>query len=123
MRFSNVILSLSSLATLSSIHGSSTSIHLNPRTIKIIPSVIHVDGTCRVQTVNIEQNKNYYNLINEFYKITNIPLLFNTSFNLAGDPIVHTVQDALESIRNSKIEYLYLPEINTLIHSENLYEN
>jgi carbamoyltransferase len=90
---------------------------------KIIPSVIHVDGTCRVQTVNIEQNKNYYNLINEFYKITNIPLLFNTSFNLAGDPIVHTVQDALESIRNSKIEYLYLPEINTLIHSENLYEN
>ena len=90
---------------------------------KIIPSVIHVDGTCRVQTVNIEQNKNYYNLINEFYKITNIPLLFNTSFNLAGDPIVHTVQDALDSIRKSKIEYLYLPEIKKLIYSENIYEN
>ena len=73
-----------------------------------IPAIVHADGTCRIQTVTEEQNKNYYNLINEFYKITNIPLLFNTSFNLAGDPIVHTVQDALESIRNSKIEYLYL---------------
>jgi len=90
---------------------------------KIIPSVIHVDGTCRVQTVNLEQNKNYYNLIKEFYKITDIPLLFNTSFNLAGDPIVHTVQDALDSIRRSKIEYLYLPEINKLIYSENNNEN
>lgn len=90
---------------------------------KIIPSVIHVDGSCRVQTVNIEQNKNYYNLINEFYKIKNVPILFNTSFNLAGDPIVHTVQDALESIRNSNIEYLYLPDIKKLIYCENKNEN
>lgn len=90
---------------------------------EIIPSVIHVDGTCRVQSVNENQNKNYYNLINEFYKITNIPLLFNTSFNLAGDPIVHTIEDALDSIRKSKIKYLYLPEIGKLIYSENKNEN
>ena len=45
------------------------------------------------------------------------------SFNLAGDPIVHTVQDALESIRNSNIEYLYLPDIKKLIYCENKNEN
>tara|TARA_B110000305_G_C19354208_1_gene595889 strand:+ start:90 stop:1280 length:1191 start_codon:yes stop_codon:yes gene_type:complete len=82
-----------------------------------IPSVIHVDGTCRVQTVNAQENKNYYNLIKEFHNITDVPILFNTSFNLAGDPIVHTVEDALDTIRKSKIEYLYLPDQNKLIQS------
>ena len=87
---------------------------------ELIPSVIHVDGTCRVQTVDAYQNKNYYNLIKEFFDITNIPLLFNTSFNIAGDPIVHTINDALDTIRKSKIEYLYLPDKNKLIYCKNL---
>ena len=85
----------------------------------LIPSVIHVDGTCRVQTVNAHQNKNYYNLIKEFSIIKNVPLLFNTSFNLAGDPIVHTVQDALDTVRKSNIEYLYLPDKHKLIYCKN----
>jgi carbamoyltransferase len=84
-----------------------------------IPSVVHVDNTCRIQTVSEEQNFHYYNLIKEFYKKTQVPLLFNTSFNLAGDPIVHTVYDALESLRKSKIEYLYLPEVSKLIYIKN----
>lgn len=84
-----------------------------------IPSVIHVDNTCRVQTVSEEQNFHYYNLIKEFYNRTEIPLLFNTSFNLAGDPIVHTIYDAIESLRKSKIEYLYLPDIGKLIYIKN----
>jgi carbamoyltransferase len=84
-----------------------------------IPSVVHVDNTCRIQTVSQEQNFHYYNLIKEFYNRTEVPLLFNTSFNLADDPIVHTVYDAIESLRKSKIEYLYLPEVGQLIYIKN----
>lgn len=82
---------------------------------EIIPAITHVDGTCRVQTLKKNQNENYYNLINEFYKLTGVPILFNTSFNLAGDCIVETIDDALRTIRESDIKYLYLPEFNILI--------
>ena len=81
----------------------------------LVPSITHVDGTCRIQTVTPEQNQNYYNLINEFYKHTGTPILFNTSFNLAGEPLVETVQDALHTLDNSDIKYLYLPDIRTLV--------
>jgi carbamoyltransferase len=81
----------------------------------LIPAITHVDGTCRVQTVAIEDNPNFYNLINEFYKITNVPILFNTSFNLAGDTIVETLDDALWTLHNSDIMFLYLPELNVLV--------
>ncbi len=84
----------------------------------LIPSITHVDNTCRIQTVTKEQNENYYNLINEFYKITNVPILFNTSFNLAGEPLVETIEDAIHTLRNSALEYLYLPEIGKLVKCE-----
>lgn len=85
-----------------------------------IPSVVHVDGTCRVQTVGPEQNLHFYNLIKEFLNQTGVPLLFNTSFNLAGDPIVETLEDALDTLRRSKLEYLYLPDANLLITGKNI---
>lgn len=84
-----------------------------------IPSVIHVDGTCRIQTVKREQNKHYYDLINEFYKESGMPILFNTSFNLGGEPLVETLDDALRTLANSEIEYLYLPEYDKLIKVAN----
>ena len=80
-----------------------------------IPAILHIDGTCRIQTVTSKQNKNYYDLISEFYKLTGVPILFNTSFNLAGDTMVETIDDAFRTIRNSDINYMYLPEINKLI--------
>lgn len=80
-----------------------------------IPSITHVDGTCRIQTVNPEQNTHYYNLINSFYEKTGVPILFNTSFNLAGDPLVESLVDAAITLINSEIEYLYLPEIGKLV--------
>jgi carbamoyltransferase len=85
----------------------------------IIPAITHVDGTCRIQTVSKKDNKNFYNLIKEFYKITNVPILFNTSFNLAGNAIVETLEDALWTLKNSKINYLYLPEMSILIPNPN----
>jgi len=80
-----------------------------------IPSVIHVDGTCRIQTVTPEQNEHYYNLIDAFEKLSEVPILFNTSFNLGGDPLVETIQDAVDTLQNSDIDYLYLPEIQKLV--------
>jgi carbamoyltransferase len=86
----------------------------------LIPAVIHVDNSCRIQTVTDIENKNLYNIIKCFYDKTGIPMLLNTSFNLAGDPIVETVEDALESLRNSDIQYLYLPDIKKLIYIPNI---
>ena len=80
-----------------------------------IPAIIHVDNTCRIQTVTSKQNKHYYDLISEFYRQTDIPILFNTSFNLGGEPLVETLEDAIATLSNSEIEYLFLPELSKLI--------
>jgi carbamoyltransferase len=79
------------------------------------PAITHVDGTCRIQTVTKEQNETYHTLIDEFRKITGVPILFNTSFNLAGEPLVETLDDAMRTIKNSDINYLYLPEQGLLV--------
>ena len=81
-----------------------------------IPSVLHVDGTSRIQTVTEEQNKNFYELIKEFDKKTNVPLLLNTSFNLNGEPVVETFEDSLKTFFNSEIDFLYLPDINKIVY-------
>ena len=84
-----------------------------------IPAIIHVDGTCRIQTVTTEQNENYHRLIKAFYDATGCPILFNTSFNLGGEPLVETLDDAVRTLANSGIEYLYLPEYGKLITVKN----
>ena len=82
---------------------------------KKIPAVVHVDGTCRLQTVNREQNPFYYDLINQFYKQTNIPLILNTSFNLAGEPIVFNPGRALDVFTNSVLDFVYFPEMEKIL--------
>lgn len=86
--------------------------------VELIPAISHVDETCRIQTVDIENNKYYYELIKSFYELTNVPVLFNTSFNLAGEPLVETLDDALNTLINSKINYLYLPELQLLVEKQ-----
>ena len=76
-----------------------------------VPGIIHVDGTCRIQTVTRKQNKHFYDLIEEFYKQTGVPILFNTSFNLAGEPLVETLEDAKDTVNRSDIDLLYTPEL------------
>ena len=75
---------------------------------KKIPAVIHVDNTARVQTVTREENGIYYNLVEEFCKITQVPVLLNTSFNVAGEPIVETPVDALNTFLKTQIDYLVI---------------
>jgi len=77
---------------------------------KKIPAVVHVDGTARVQTINKNFNKKFYNLINEFYKITNVPVLLNTSFNLNGEPIVMSPSDAIRTFHTCGLDILVLQD-------------
>jgi len=87
-----------------------------PGVAEKIPSVIHVDNTCRIQTVTQEQNEHYYNLISAFEKLSDTPILFNTSFNLGGDPLVEVIEDAIDTLEKSDIDWMYLPEIQKLVY-------
>lgn len=87
--------------------------------IKQVPAIIHADNTCRIQTVTEIQNKYFYSLIKCFYEKTGVPILLNTSFNLGGEPLVETFEHAIYTLKNSLIEYLYLPEIETLVTIKN----
>ena len=69
--------------------------------------ITHVDGTCRFQSVD-KNNETYYNLIKQFYERTKCPLLLNTSFNINGKPIMSTVEEAKEFFNNSEIDVLVI---------------
>jgi carbamoyltransferase len=73
---------------------------------KNIPAVVHHDNTARVQTVASEHNPNFYRTLAEFKKITGVPVLINTSFNVNGEAIVETPLDAVESFIHMDIDYL-----------------
>ena len=73
-----------------------------------IPAVTHVDGTGRLQTVSREANPLYYDLINDFYKITGVPVLVNTSMNVRGEPIVNTPEQAYAMIIKTEMDYIMM---------------
>ena len=81
----------------------------------ILKSGISKNNTSRIQTVTKSNNQNYYNLIKSFYKLTNIPLVINTSLNLPGEVLVETMYDLYNLFNNSPLKYIYLPEINKII--------
>jgi carbamoyltransferase len=80
----------------------------------LIPGMVHVDQSCRVQTVD-KEIPHYYNLLKEFYKITNVPALLNTSFNVAGEALVETVEDAVNTFNKTDIDILWFPELKKTI--------
>ena len=73
-----------------------------------IPAITHVDYSARIQTVHKETNPKYYDLINEFKKITNCPVLVNTSFNVRGEPIVCSVEDAFNCFMGTNLDILVI---------------
>ena len=73
-----------------------------------IPSVTHVDNSARVQTVNKQNNKLFHDLILEFNKLTNVPILINTSFNIRGEPIVCSPLDALKCFMGTNLDFLVI---------------
>jgi carbamoyltransferase len=75
-----------------------------------IPAITHVDYSARIQTVHEETNPRYYQLIKEFKKITNCPVLVNTSFNVRGEPIVCSVEDAFNCFMGTNLDILVIED-------------
>ena len=73
-----------------------------------IPSVTHADGTCRIQSVRVGHPGAFRTLVESFHRRTGVPLVLNTSFNIRGEPIVETPDDALQCFLASNIDVLYL---------------
>ncbi|MBD64185.1 MAG: carbamoyl transferase [Halobacteriovoraceae bacterium] len=71
-----------------------------------IPAVVHFDDTARVQTVNKSINPQFHSLINEFEKLSGVPILLNTSFNDNGEPIVNTPSDAIKCFKQTGLDYM-----------------
>ena len=85
-----------------------------------IPAVTHVDYSARIQTVDKLTNPKYYNLIKEFKKITNCPILVNTSFNVRGEPIVCTIEDAYRCFMGTNLDILVIE--NFIMYKSNQVE-
>jgi carbamoyltransferase len=73
-----------------------------------IPAVTHVDYSARIQTVNKNTNKRYYDLISKFKEKTGCPVIVNTSFNVRGEPIVNTPTDAFNCLMGTELDYLVI---------------
>jgi len=85
--------------------------HVRPEWRSKIPAIVHVDGTARVQTVRREENERLYDLLKAFDELTGVPVLLNTSFNVKGEPIVETPDDAMECFLTTGIDVLALHDL------------
>jgi carbamoyltransferase len=74
---------------------------------KKVPAVVHVDGTSRVQTIS-KSTDSFYSLLKKYEELTHIPVLLNTSFNLKGEPIVNSPEDAYKTFIKSGLDILVL---------------
>ena len=86
-------------------------------TRELFPGIVHVDNSCRVQTVD-EENKNLHSLLTAVKELTGHGLLLNTSFNLAGNPLVETINDAISVMIESELEYIWIPEHQILLRKQ-----
>jgi carbamoyltransferase len=90
-----------------------TVLHVSEEHRERIPSVVHVDGTARPQTVSRATNPRYWQLIDEFARLTGVPMLLNTSFNIQ-EPIVCTPQDAINTFKGANFDGLILENLLVL---------
>lgn len=96
-----------------------TAFRVRPEKASLVPAAIHVDGTCRAQSVNEKQNPLFYRLISEFAKLTGVPMILNTSFNRHGVPIVATPRQAIQHLLEGNVDllaiegYLVSPSVGT----------
>jgi len=93
-----------------------------------IPAVTHVDYSARIQTVHQETNPKYYNLLLHFKKGTGCPVIVNTSFNVRGEPIVNTPEDAFNCFMGTELDALaigncYLEKKDQVVSSKTDYKN
>lgn len=74
----------------------------------LVPGITHVDGSGRLQSVDTQRNPKYHRLITEFKRLTGVPMIINTSFNIKGEPIVNTPTDAVRCFLGNGLDYLVL---------------
>ena len=82
--------------------------HVRPEKRDVIPAVVHVDGTCRPQSLEREANPRYYDILHGFHRETGVPVLLNTSFNVRGEPIVCRPVEALRCYLSTGMDALVL---------------
>jgi carbamoyltransferase len=75
-----------------------------------VPGVVHVNDTGRLQTVRSEWNERFHRLVQEFHELTGVPLVLNTSFNVMGKPIMHSVEDAVAVLHTTGLDALALED-------------
>jgi carbamoyltransferase len=75
-----------------------------------VPAIVHVNATGRLQSVRREWNPRYYDLIRAFLELTGVPMLLNTSFNIMGKPIIHSVEDAIGLFYTTGLDALVLED-------------
>lgn len=95
-------------------HGSkfmTMTYHVSDDLKKLAPAVVHVDNTARPQVIDKDTNSIYYKILENFEKLSNIPVLINTSFNSHEEPIVMSPHDAIKSLKNDKIDILVIDNI------------
>ena len=81
-------------------------VEVRPEKRQSIPAVVHVDGTCRVQTVTATSNPRFRRLLEAFHRRTGCPVILNTSFNVKGQPIVNTPQEAIGCFLGTNLDVL-----------------
>lgn len=86
----------------------------NQLAIQTIPGILHIDNTCRLQIIN-DATEPLYQLLLAFKNISGIGILLNTSFNLAGKPLVETPMDAIWTLENSELDYVWFPEKQVIV--------
>ena len=79
--------------------------------LRLIPSVVHVDGSARVQTVFRNYNPLYVRIMERFGELTGVPVILNTSFNDQGEPIVETPEDAVKTFLKADMDMLVIGNI------------
>ena len=87
-----------------------------------LPAITHIDYSARIQTVNKETNPRFYKLIQAFKKLTGCPCIINTSFNVRGEPIVRTPQDAFRCFMRTNLDILILQNHILLKESQQKYQ-
>ena len=88
-----------------------------------IPAVTHVDYSARIQTVRRDTNERYYDLLSSFHRLTECPLVVNTSFNVRGEPVVCSPEDAYRCFMRTEMDYLVLGDFLLDKRDQPVYED
>ena len=93
-------------SAISGIEAQLIAVEVKPEKISEIPAVVHIDNSARVQTVDNSNNPKFRKLLESFYDETGCPVLLNTSFNVKGQPIVNSPDDAIDCFLSTNIDVL-----------------